>query len=291
MAYEKLLSPMKIGTITVKNRVVMTAAEMSMGDMDGCATEKLMAYYEERAKGGVGLIITGTTRVNDWDSASMFTQLAMSHDYHIGPMRKFVDRIHSHGAKLCVQLHHAGRQGYAISNNSLPLVLPMVNAVPKTKDLVFKMTPFLYSMEQKGLIPPVTAPSKCETSYHVNTRMRAMSTKKVKELIQDFIKAAERCKNAGVDAVELHGAHGYLIEQFLSPNTNHRTDEYGGSLENRMRLEGSALELKLVDAAAECKGCRGRFNPLREKGVCPNCGGEDFTVLAGKEFEITSIEV
>lgn len=236
MAFETLLSPGKIGTMTVKNRVVMTAAEMSMGDMDGCATEKLIAYYEERAKGGVGLITTGTTRVNDWDSASMFTQLAMSHDYHIGPMRKFADRIHSHGAKLCVQLHHAGRQGYAVSNNSLPMVLPMVKAAPKAKDLVFKMTPLLYSMEQKGLIPPVTAPSKCETSYHVNTRMRAMSTKKVKALIQDFIKAAERCKNAGVDAVELHGAHGYLIEQFLSPNTNHRTDEYGGSLENRMRF-------------------------------------------------------
>lgn len=236
MSFEMLLSPMNIGTMTVKNRVVMTAAEMSMGDMDGRATEKLISYYEERAKGGVGMITTGTTRVNDWDSASMFTQLAASQDYHIESLRELAERIHQHGAKLCVQLHHAGRQGYAISNNTLPMVLPAVKAVPQAKELIFKMTPFLYKMEKKGLIPPVTAPSRCEKSYHVETRMRAMSTRKVKSLVQDFIKAAQRCKAAGVDAVELHSAHGYVIQQFLSPNTNHRTDEYGGSLQNRMRF-------------------------------------------------------
>lgn len=236
MSFDMLLSPMKIGTMTVKNRVVMTAAEMSVGDMDGCATEKLISYYEERAKGGVGLITTGTTRVNDLDSASMFTQLAMSHDYHIEPMREFAERIHKHGAKLCVQLHHAGRQGYAVSNNSLPMVLPMVKAIPRTRELIFKMTPILSKLEQKGLILPVTAPSKCEASYHVPSKMREMSTKEVKRLVWDFIKAAERCKAAGVDAVELHGAHGYLIQQFLSPNTNHRTDQYGGSFKNRMRF-------------------------------------------------------
>lgn len=130
MTYEKLLSPIQIGTMTVKNRTVMTAAEMGMGDMDGRATEKLISYYEERARGDIGLIITATTRVNDWDSASTFTQLAASHDYHIDSLREFANRIHRHGAKLCVQLHHAGRQGYAISTNMLPMLLPAVKAVP-----------------------------------------------------------------------------------------------------------------------------------------------------------------
>lgn len=236
MAYEMILSPIKIGTMTVKNRMVMTAAEMSMGDMDGRATEKLISYYEERAKGGVGMIITATTRVNDWDSASTFNQLAASHDYHIESLRKFADRIHSHGAKLCVQLHHAGRQGYAISTNALPMLIPASKAVPQVKKLVFKSTDFLYRLEQKGLYFPVKAPSVCEPSYHVPSKMVAMSKKHIKKLISDFIDAAERCKKAGVDAVEIHSAHGYLIEQFLSPNTNHRTDEYGGSFENRMRF-------------------------------------------------------
>ena len=83
MTYEKLLSPLRIGTMELKNRTVMTAAEVSLGQTDGTPTEKLMAYYEERAKGGVALIIPGITRVNDDCAASTYTQLAMSHDYQI----------------------------------------------------------------------------------------------------------------------------------------------------------------------------------------------------------------
>ena len=85
MDYSMLLSPMKIGNLEIKNRTVMTAAEFSMGQANGKPTEKLMDYYEERAKGGVGLIIPGICRVNDMYATSSFTQLAMSHDYHIEP--------------------------------------------------------------------------------------------------------------------------------------------------------------------------------------------------------------
>ena len=95
MSYEKLLSPMNIGNVTVKNRTVMTAAEFSLGQPNGKPTEKLMNYYEERAKGGVGLIIPGICRVNDMLGAASYTQLAMSHDCHIEPMREFANRIHS----------------------------------------------------------------------------------------------------------------------------------------------------------------------------------------------------
>ena len=236
MSYEMLLSPMSIGKMTVKNRLVMTPAETSMGDMTGKATERLISYYEERAKGGVGLIITATTRVNDLDSASTFNQLAMSHDYHIEPARRLAERIHSHGAKICVQLHHAGRQGYSISTYALPALIPLTKAVPAVKDLVWKSTDMLYKLEEKGLYLPALAPSACEPSYHVFNRVVGMSKRHIKKLERDFIDAAERCQKAGIDGVELHAAHGYLIEQFLSPNTNHRTDEYGGSLENRMRF-------------------------------------------------------
>ena len=180
MAFENLLSPMNIGTLTIKNRTVMTAAEMSLGQPDGTPTERLMDYYEERAKGGVGLIIPGVTRVNDMGAASTYTQLAMSHDYHIEPMRAFVERIHRHGAKLGIQLHHPGRQGYSSSTNSLPMVIPIVKRFPKVLDGIFKCTPLLLGMEEKKLIWSVQAPSKVELANHGAMRMHAMSHKEVK---------------------------------------------------------------------------------------------------------------
>lgn len=207
-------------------------------DREVCAVVKgtRMDYYEERAKGGVGLIIPGICRVNDMYATSSFTQLAMSHDYHIEPMREFVGRIHRHGAKLGIQLHHPGRQGYASSVNSLPMILPLVEKKPEIMEMLYKATPTMMALEEKGICQPVAAPSVCERSYHVPSPMRAMTKFEVKRTIQDFIDAAVRCKKAGVDLVELHAAHGYLIQQFLSPNTNHRKDEYGGSFDNRLRF-------------------------------------------------------
>lgn len=236
MDYGLLFSPMNIGTMTVKNRIVMTAAEFSLGEPSGKPTERLMDYYEERAKGGIGLIIPGICRVNDMGGAATYTQLSMSRDANIEPMREFADRIHRHNAKLCIQLHHAGRQGLASSINSLPLVIPIANRFPKFMNTVYKCTPALLAMEQKKICFSVQAPSKCALQPHGAARLHGMSNKEVKKLIRDFINAAERCQKAGVDAVELHGGHGYLIQQFLSPVTNMRTDEYGGSFENRMRF-------------------------------------------------------
>ena len=234
--YELLLSPMKIGSMTVKNRTVMTAAEFSLGQTNGKPTETLMDYYEERAKGGVGMIIPGICRVNDMGGASTFTQLAMSHDYHIAPMHEFAERLHRHGAKLCIQLHHPGRQGMASAINSLPLVIPVADRYPGVMDQIFKCTPLLLGMEAKGICFSVQAPSKVELAKHGATRMHAMSKKEIRDLISDFIEAAVRCQKAGVDCVELHAGHGYIIQQFLSPHTNRRTDEYGGDFEKRMRF-------------------------------------------------------
>ena len=240
--FELLLSPMKIGSMTVKNRTVMTAAEFSLGRTDGKPTERLMDYYEERAKGGVGMIIPGICRVNDMGGASTFTQLAMSHDYHIQPMQEFADRIHRHGAKLCIQLHHPGRQGMASAINSLPLVIPVADLFPGVMDQVFKCTPLLLGLEEKGICFSVQAPSKVELAKHGATRMHAMSKREIRSLIRDFIEAAVRCQKAGVDCVELHAGHGYIIQQFLSPHTNRRTDEYGGSFDNRMRFLTEIIE-------------------------------------------------
>ena len=240
--YDLLLSPMKIGSMTVKNRTVMTAAEFSLGQTNGKPTERLMDYYEERAKGGVGMIIPGICRVNDMGGASTFTQLAMSHDYHIAPMHEFAERLHRHGAKLCIQLHHPGRQGMASAINSLPLVIPVAERFPGVMDQVFRCTPLLLGLEARGVCFSVQAPSKVELAKHGATRMHAMSKREIRSLINDFIEAAVRCRKAGVDCVELHAGHGYIIQQFLSPHTNRRTDEYGGSFDNRLRFITEIIE-------------------------------------------------
>ena len=121
MSEKMLFTPMKIGSCEIKNRIVMAPMLMGFGDFDGEPTDKMMNYYEERAKGGTGLIITEITRVNDKTGASAFAQLSVSSDKIIAPLREMADRIHKHGAKLFVQLHHPGRQNVGLMVGTVPL--------------------------------------------------------------------------------------------------------------------------------------------------------------------------
>ncbi len=236
MKYEKLFTPMKIGTTEIKNRIVMSPMLMGLGQFDGCPTEKMMNYYEERAKGGTGLIITEITRVNDVHGASAFAQLSMSHDENSEAFKEFVDRIHKHDSKVFVQLHHPGRQNLGLLIGTVPLSIAMDRALPFYQKALYKIVPTGKILLEHHLVPKVMAPSVSERSYFADSNMRAFSKKQIEKLIEQFVDAAVRVKNSGADGVELHAAHGYLIQQFLSPNTNKRNDEYGGSLENRMRF-------------------------------------------------------
>lgn len=236
MKYEKLFTPIKIGSCEIKNRIAMAPMLMDFGQFDGRTTEQLMDYYEERAKGGTGLIITEITRVNDKTGASAFAQLGMSHDYQIEGMSEFAKRIHSHGAKIFVQLHHPGRQNMGLLIGTLPLSIACDKMMPFFKDMLYKVVPAGKFLMEKHLVPRVVAPSKCENSYFSDGNNRELRKSEIKELISQFIAAAVRVKKSGCDGVQLHASHGYLLQQFLSPNTNKRTDEYGGSLENRMRF-------------------------------------------------------
>lgn len=243
MQYKSLLSPMKIGSCKIKNRVVMPPMHLGMANINGTPTENFMNYYEERAKGGVGLIITEITRINDWHGATSFRQPSMSHDYNIEPMRKFVKRIHKHGAKLFVQLHHPGRQNLGIMINSIPLGIASTKILPSFETPLFKLAnKFGKPLDEKQITFKTVAPSKCEQSAVANSKIRELKNKEIKELIQEFIDAAIRCKTAGVDGIEIHASHGYLIQQFLSPNTNKRTDEYGGSFRKRLRFLREIIE-------------------------------------------------
>ncbi|WP_462410095.1 oxidoreductase [Neobacillus sp. Marseille-QA0830] len=199
--YSNLFTSGKIGTLEIKNRVVMTAMGTGFANPDGTPSERIIKYYEERAKGGVGLIVTEVTRVNDDHGKASDAQLSVSRDENIESLSKFADRIHQYGTKLFVQLHHPGRQNASAAIGGQPVVGP--SAIPC------------------GLMQEET---------------RALTTEEVESLVQDFVNGAKRAKAAGIDGVELHAAHGYLLNQFLSPYTNKRTDKYGGSFENRLRF-------------------------------------------------------
>lgn len=245
MDYKMLFSPMKIGNVEIKNRIVMAPMLMGFGQFNGNATEKMMNYYEERAKGGTGLIITEITRVNDLSGASSFGQLSASKDRNIASISELAKRIHKHGAKLFVELHHPGRQNVNLMINTVTISVLCDKIMPKnsySKLLYGNIVPLGKKMVEKDLFFRTKSPSKCEKSKFSESANKTLTHKEIKRIIRQFAEAALRVKKAGCDGVEIHASHGYLIQQFLSPATNHRTDEYGGSLENRMRFLNEIID-------------------------------------------------
>lgn len=236
-------SPMKIGSCEIKNRIVLPPMLMGFGKFDGCVTEKLLDYYEERAKGGTGLIMTEITRVNDKTGSAAFAQLAASHDYHIDSLRELAGRIHKHGAKIFVQLHHPGRQNIGLLVGTVPMSIKLEKWTKGAYGkLLYKLTPKIGpTLIKNNIAPSSVAPSKCEPAYFAGGKVRALRYREIKQLEEQFINAAIRVQKSGCDGVELHAAHGYLFQQFLSPHTNKRADEYGGSLENRTRFLSNVL--------------------------------------------------
>lgn len=198
--YSKIFEQGKIGNVTFKNRLVMSPMGTSLAEMDGSPSEDMIAFYEARAIGGAGLIIPEITRVNDVHGVGMMRQLSVSKDRHIEGLAKLAASVHKHGTKIFIQLHHPGRETVTALTGG-----------------------------------PVVSASAIPCKY-LQQETRALSTEEVKALIQQFIDGGVRVKKAGCDGVELHAAHGYLLQQFLSPYTNKREDEYGGSFENRLRM-------------------------------------------------------
>jgi 2,4-dienoyl-CoA reductase-like NADH-dependent reductase (Old Yellow Enzyme family) len=196
-----LFTPTEINGMQLKNRLVRSATYEHMATEDGKVTDQLIRFYSRLAKGGVGLIILGAAYVQE-SGHGLPCQIGISNDDHILGLKKLVDEIHDHDARVALQIYHAGRQ--------------------------------TTSAEIGGQTP--IAPSAIEPDPLYKTSPREMTEKEISETINAFGAAAQRCKESGFDAVQLHAAHGYLLTQFLSPHTNRRTDEWGGNLENRMRF-------------------------------------------------------
>lgn len=207
MKYPELFKEGKIGKLTLKNRVVMCSLAMGISDERQCIGEDFLAYLLERAKGGVGLIILENTRVDDEHGVAAPRQASVARDEQIAPLAKAVEAIHQEGVKIFVQLHHPGRETFSNLNSNEPV----------------------WSSSAKAC-------GVCQQDTH------EMTTEEVEQVIWKFIDGAVRAQKAGIDGVELHGAHGYLISQFLSPYTNQRTDRFGGSFEKRLQFVKEILE-------------------------------------------------
>ncbi len=196
-----LFTPMEINGMQLKNRLVKSATYEAMAAEDGTVSDQLIDMYTSLAKGGVGLIITGYAYIQE-NGHCMPLQTGVYSDDNIPGLRQLANAVHEQGGTIALQIAHSGRQ--------------------TTPALLGGQTPM--------------APSAMEADPFFHTEPREMTTGEISEAIDAFGAAAVRCKKAGFDAVQLHGTHGYLIAQFLSPFTNRRTDEWGGNTENRMRF-------------------------------------------------------
>ncbi|MBN7795965.1 FAD-dependent oxidoreductase [Parahaliea mediterranea] len=229
-----LSSPCRIGKMTLKNRMIVTAMGTNLGAEDGGCSERLHAFHERQARGGAGLIVLGSVGVSWPAGGNQPRQLAISRDAHIPSLKKLADAVHAHGGKLAAQLHHGGLVAAQDRAEGRPMWVPSYPEV-KAGDM---QDAFLES-ELKAMFDP-EAPEP---------RLHVMTKDDIGKLVADFAAAAKRAVAAGIDGVEIHGGHGYIISEFLSPLANQRDDEYGGSLENRARFL-----LEIVAAVREAVG-------------------------------------
>ncbi len=202
MAEEKsiLFSPIAIGELVLSGRLIKTATAESRASEDGFATQELIDFYLPMAKGGTPMIITGNIYTSP-DGKSTPRQMGAENDDKIPALAQLVDAIHLHGSKIFAQLNHCGRQ-----------VLPRCAGIAE-------------AVSASDVVDLVTG-----------TRPRALTVAEIQRVVAQFADEAGRCQRAGFDGIQIHAAHGYLLNQFLTPYTNRRTDAYGGFPEQRSRL-------------------------------------------------------
>lgn len=196
---KKLFESGRIGRLTIKNRVVLPPMEVLYGELDGHPGRRAAAYYEERARGGVGLIIVEASAVDIVNNTRWDRQLCIAEDKYISDFQLLTEAVHKYDCKVFIQLHHYGAKSPATPSGVI-WAASEIPALPGGR-VCHKMTREEIQIEEKR-----------------------------------FVDAAVRAKAAGFDGVELAGTHGYLLSQFLSPYYNDRDDEYGGSAENRCRI-------------------------------------------------------
>ena len=222
--YAHLLAPGRIGALTLRNRILMAPMGTNQERGDGHLGDTILDYYEARARGGVGLVIAGVAAISWPEGACNPNQAALSDDRFLPDWEEFARRCHRHGARAAAQLQHAGKVAQEDVKAGRPMWVPSIPH-PKAGDLFAELT-----REEVAKAAAAFQAPGAKVAYHV------MSEADIAFLVERFADAAERAKRAGLDGVELHAGHGYVLSAFLSPASNQRSDAYGGSLENRARF-------------------------------------------------------
>ena len=204
--YQHIFSPMTIRHMTVKNRIVMMPMGTNFGEQNGEMSFLHINYYEQRAKGGTGLLIVENASVDSPQGSNGTTQLRIDSDNYIPRLYKLCENVHKHGACIAIQINHAGASAMSSRIGMQPV---SASDVPS---------------KEGGEIP------------------RPLTKEEILNIVRKYAEAARRAQICGFDAVEIHAGHSYLISQFLSPIYNKRTDEFGGSAENRTRFAHMILE-------------------------------------------------
>ncbi|MFN8628714.1 MAG: FAD-dependent oxidoreductase [Candidatus Binatia bacterium] len=224
--YPHLLSPGRIGSLTLRNRILMCPMGDNLANEDGTVDEREIAYFEARARGGVGLILVGSVPVM-WPAGGYNPRHpAVSDDRFIPGLAELARRVHAHDGRIALQLVHGGKSSMQDIAAKRPVMLPSLPTEQAAPDPLGAMNT---GEELAAMSEPFIA-----AGGQVN--LHEMTREEIAAVVTAFADAADRAKRAGIDGVEVHGAHGYLLDNFLSPGTNHRTDEYGGPLENRARF-------------------------------------------------------
>ncbi|WP_254049852.1 FAD-dependent oxidoreductase [Novosphingobium sp. TH158] len=222
-ALRHLLSPGRIGSLEIRNRLMQSAMGTNLAEPGGFFGDELVAYYEARARGGVGLIITEAVAVGWPQGAALFNQIGISDDKYIPGLARLAGAVKQHGARIALQLHFAGINAARDMIDGRDVWVPSMPLPPKGRGFQGALYPDERALTQAARI---TSPP----------RFREIGPEEIAQLVEWFAAGALRAKQAGFDAVEIHGGHGYIIAGFLSRGSNRRTDDYGGSLENRARL-------------------------------------------------------
>jgi 2,4-dienoyl-CoA reductase-like NADH-dependent reductase (Old Yellow Enzyme family) len=234
MRYPTLFSPLTLNQVTLRNRVVSTAHAEVYAEAGGLPGERYIRYYEEKAKGGLGLAICGGSSTVSIDSPQgWWKSVNLTTDKVIEPLSRLAEAMHRHGAKIMIQATHMGRRTAWHGENWPHLVSP------------------------SGIREPV---------HRGNAKI--IEIEEIRRIVADFAAAAKRVKQAGMDGIEISAAHQQLIDQFWSPRVNQRTDEYGGSLENRMRFGIEVLSAVREAVGSDfCVGLRMCGDEFHEDGI------------------------
>jgi 2,4-dienoyl-CoA reductase-like NADH-dependent reductase (Old Yellow Enzyme family)/thioredoxin reductase len=249
--FEHLLSPTRIGNLELSNRIAMAPMGVEIVAGDGSIQDPVLHYYEERARGGAGLLITENTAACYPRGANTAHEIAVSDDRYLPGLTALAEVVHRHGARIALQLAHHGKVGRLDTREGRPLLMPS-----EPEPMRLPPGPLDLTLDEMKLMGKAAGGAP---TIHVAT------AEDIEQLVEDFAAACERARRAGFDAVELHAAHGYIFSEFLSPACNQREDAWGGSVENRSRL--------LCDTLRACK----------------QRAGEDFTVwcrIDAKEFGV-----